>query len=306
MPTSPNLDLSTLADNIESEAPGLQLQRPLIALGDGFRSIVVRDASDTVYLIGRTKSAAKGYRYQANLLPQINSYLPVVVPNPRILSGPSERFPVGIISYPSLPDRPIKHSDATAPGWEQLASDTAEFLAALHQIPVSALSDLETRPSLTTQLEFVEARNSTAAVMKTHLTTREFDELERWWDRLLSDHWMQDFSVSLIHQDFWHENLLIDPDSHRLTGVLDWEHARIGDPAIDLVPSGYLGQNFAQEVLASYERSTGGFDDHFTDRLDYLRVLREFGGIRYSISHDDQEELIESITKVRNTGVLSG
>ena len=110
----------------------------------------------------------------------------------------------------------------------------------------------------------------------------------------------------MIHQDFWHENLLIDPDSHRLTGVLDWEHARIGDPAIDLVPAGYLGQNFAREVAAAYERSTGGFDDHFADRLDYLRVLREFGGIRYSISHDDQEELIESITKIRNTGVLSG
>ena len=36
MPTSPNLDLPTLADNIESEAPGLQLQHPLTALGDGF------------------------------------------------------------------------------------------------------------------------------------------------------------------------------------------------------------------------------------------------------------------------------
>jgi len=212
MPTSHETTLITLADNIEREAPGLKLQRPLTELGDGLRSIVVRDASGMVYLIGRTNSAAKGYRYQANLLPQINSYLPVVVPNPRILSGPSERFPVGIISYPSLPDRPIKHSDATAPGWEQLASDTAEFLAALHQIPISALADLETRPSLTSRLEIIEARNSTISVMKTHLTTREFDELERWWDRLLSDQWMQDFRVSLIHQDFWHENILIQID----------------------------------------------------------------------------------------------
>ena len=91
-----------------------------------------------------------------------------------------------------------------------------------------------------------------------------------------------------------------------MTGVLDWEHPRIRDPAIDLVPSGYLGQNFACEVLAAYERSTGGFDDHFVDRLDYLPVLREFGGIRYSIRHDDQEELNESIRKVHETGVLSG
>jgi hypothetical protein len=66
----------------------------------------------------------------------------------------------------------------------------ANFLVELHQIPVSVIADLETHPSLTSQLEFIDARNSTAAVMKTHLTTREFDELERCWDRLLSDHWM--------------------------------------------------------------------------------------------------------------------
>ena len=190
---------------------------------------------------------AKGYRYEVTLLPQIRSYLPVDVPNPRIVSGPSERFKGGIISYPCLPGRPINRSDATAPGWEQLASDMAGFLVALHQIPVSTLTDLESRPSLTSRLEFTEARKSTTPVMKTHLTTREFDELDRWWERLLSDHWMQEFRVSVIHQDFWYENLLIDPDSHRLTGVLDWEHSRIGDPAIDLVPADYLGQNFALE-----------------------------------------------------------
>lgn len=249
---------------------------------------------------------AKGYRYEAALLPQIRSFLPVDVPDPRIVSGPSERFKGGIISYPCLRGRSIKRSDATAPGWEQLASDMAEFLAALHQISVAALTNLETRPSLTTQLEFVDARSSTTPVMKTHLTAREFDELERWWDRLLSDHWMQDFPATVIHQDFWYENLLVDPDSHRLTGVLDWEHSRFGDPAIDLVPSDYLGSKFAREVVAAYEISIGGLDDHSDERLDYLRVLREFGGIRYSIDHNDQEELIASINKVRNTGVLSG
>ena len=306
MPTSPNLDLSALADNIESEVPGLQLQRPLTELGDGFQSIVVRDASGTVYLIGRTSRAAVGYRYQVELLPQISSYLPIDVPNPRIVSGPSDRFAGGIISYPSLPGRPIKRSDATAPGWKQLASDMADFLVAIHQIPISVLANLETRPSFASQLEFVKTRSTTAAVMKAHLTKQEFEELEKWWDRLLSDNWMQDFRASVIHQDFWYENLLIDPDSHRLTGVLNWEHSRIGDPAIDLVPAGYLGEKFEREVLAAYESSAGGLGDHAADRLDYLQVLREFGGIKYSISQNDQEELTESIRKVLKAGVFSG
>ena len=73
MSNSLDINLTKLADDIEIELPALQLQRPLTELGSDFRSIVVRDASATIYRIGKTRSVAKGYRYEASLLSQVRS-----------------------------------------------------------------------------------------------------------------------------------------------------------------------------------------------------------------------------------------
>lgn len=39
---------------------------------------------------------------------------------------------------------------------------------------------------------------------------------------------------SLIHNDFKFDNVIFDPSLERITGVLDWEMATIGDPLMDL------------------------------------------------------------------------
>ena len=107
---------------------------------------------------------------------------------------------------------------------------------------------------------------------------------------------MQEYPVSVIHQDFWHENLLVDPESDGLARVLDWEHSRIGYPAVDLVPVDYLGQGFASDVFSVYKKTVESIDIRFADRLDQHRVLREFGGIRYSIIRKNSSSQSENFT----------
>ncbi len=43
-----------------------------------------------------------------------------------------------------------------------------------------------------------------------------------------------DFEPRLIDHDLDRQNLLIDPETGSLSGVIDWEGARVGNPAIDL------------------------------------------------------------------------
>ena len=38
----------------------------------------------------------------------------------------------------------------------------------------------------------------------------------------------------MVHGDFRLDNALVDPDSHRIAAVLDWEMATLGDPLTDL------------------------------------------------------------------------
>ena len=40
---------------------------------------------------------------------------------------------------------------------------------------------------------------------------------------------------SIVHNDFKYDNLVLDKDNHsKITAVLDWEMATIGDPFMDL------------------------------------------------------------------------
>lgn len=57
------------------------------------------------------------------------------------------------------------------------------------------------------------------------------DELGAW----LGAHMPESRSASLIHNDFKFDNMVLDPrDLTRVTAVLDWEMATVGDPLMDL------------------------------------------------------------------------
>jgi aminoglycoside phosphotransferase (APT) family kinase protein len=64
----------------------------------------------------------------------------------------------------------------------------------------------------------------------------------------------------LVHSDFNAKNLLVDPDSLEVTGLLDWEYAHAGHPFTDL---GNLlrferDEVFTDAVLAAYTGRRGG------------------------------------------------
>jgi aminoglycoside phosphotransferase (APT) family kinase protein len=50
----------------------------------------------------------------------------------------------------------------------------------------------------------------------------------------LSSHMPAEGAPSLIHNDFKFDNVIFDPSLERITGVLDWEMATVGDPLMDL------------------------------------------------------------------------
>jgi len=64
--------------------------------------------------------------------------------------------------------------------------------------------------------------------------------------------------LCFIHGDFSPDNFMVDPQSGRLTGVIDWGNAAIGDPALDFVPLVlWLGWDVALAVVAAYRLSAG-------------------------------------------------
>jgi aminoglycoside phosphotransferase (APT) family kinase protein len=68
-----------------------------------------------------------------------------------------------------------------------------------------------------------------------------------------------------LHLDFRGNNILIDPQSGRLAGVIDWGNAVVGDPALDFMwLEVWRGWPFVETVLASYALP---FDTDFVERI---------------------------------------
>lgn len=104
------------------------------------------------------------------------------------------------------------------------------------------------------------------------------------------------FEYSVRHRDLLHNNVLVDKD--RITGVIDWGCARIGDFLHDVALLHFYTPwfpamaeiNWAMEAKAHYER-IGLSVPEFEDRLKCYGIHIGLVGMTYSAFTDDLQEL---------------
>lgn len=129
-----------------------------------------------------------------------------------------------------LRKQPPPELDLGPPIARKLSESLADNLAALHAVDYAAagLADLG-KPE-----GFVERQVAGWSKRYEAARTDDVPEMQRaaaW----LAENMPKESDVSLIHNDFKHDNLVLDPeDITRIVAVLDWEMATIGDPLIDL------------------------------------------------------------------------
>jgi aminoglycoside phosphotransferase (APT) family kinase protein len=102
--------------------------------------------------------------------------------------------------------------------------------------------------------------------------------------------------LRFIHHDLSPEHLLVDPTTGRLTGILDWTDAILGDPVRDFVTLvTWRGWEFTEDVLRSYSHSV---DRAFRERLDFMARLLSLMWLAYA--HEQRSEVAKHIEWVRN------
>lgn len=72
----------------------------------------------------------------------------------------------------------------------------------------------------------------------------------------------------LVHSDLNPKNVLVDPETHRVTGLVDWEFAHAGSPYADLGNLLRFERDpaFAEAVLATYAARVPDAGDALLDR----------------------------------------
>jgi aminoglycoside phosphotransferase (APT) family kinase protein len=96
----------------------------------------------------------------------------------------------------------------------------------------------------------------------------------------------------LVHCDLGVEHLLVD-ETGFLTGVIDFEDATLGDPAIDFVGLRLaFGDDVTRDVLARYG---GPPDPGFADRLRFYCVMGSVHAILYGLDEESDEIVVDGV-----------
>lgn len=104
------------------------------------------------------------------------------------------------------------------------------------------------------------------------------------------------FWVFLLYtKHLWYENYILD-DNDELTGIIDFENAKYGDPASDISALCYLGNEFINLFLKYYKNS----DKDIEKRINMFIKAREVMSFENMVNNFPEEinEQIEKIKKV--------
>ena len=211
------------------------------------------------------------------------------------------------MGYRVLPSTPLQPAHLAQADLSRLASGIAAFLLALHRIPVNEALAMDLPGPAARMADLEALRADVLPPLRATVTGQDYDVVRRWWDRFLSDKTMRRYTPVLQHGDFWYENMLVDkaPASRALVGVIDVEHAAVGDPAQDFATQLHLGVDGADRVIDAYHHLGGTFDVTFRHRMQRLWELRAFDGLGFAVRHADSTEFEDVVRKLRGGPILT-
>ena len=290
-----DLDLDQIREGLRQTLPnpGIDLSG-IRLLNDGFSSYVILVADEFILRIAKHVEAMAGHIKEQVVLPFLQKHVPIQVPQPTWRVEPSDYFPFGAIGYRRILGTPFSLSFASHVRLSRIAQDVAQFLVALHNVPLVEMMALGIR-SID---EFESLQGEVMPTLYIYLRQDEHEKLRRWWERFLNNQVKNRFTPKLIHGDPWGENIILDETLNRVVGVVDFEAVSIGDVAQDFAAQKYLGADFLSQVIEGYQKSGGELEDDFALRLRDWSMLRELRGLRYAIRYPESGELLESLQKV--------
>jgi aminoglycoside phosphotransferase (APT) family kinase protein len=205
----------------------------------GWASFTFLVDGDHILRFARTPEVAAAHRREAALLPLLARAVSFAVPEPDFFWARDDRSCMG---YPLIPGRPLTVAD----DWRGLAG----VLRELHGFPVDVVREVLGDADWRGYYErlWTDIAERALSLLDNDLRV----VLTEAYRVFLAGDW--DFTPVLVHRDLAAEHILVDDDG-RVVGLIDFEDAAIGDPAIDFAGLlAVLGPDRTNTLLGDYGR----------------------------------------------------
>ena len=222
-----------------------------------YNDVLVVD-SELVFRFPRSKEGIEVMRREVTFLRGIRGRTTLPVPDPIYANLGIDTLGEVFMGYRLLSGEPLwrpavfaQTDEAFLDRW---AKQLAGFLQELHAI---APAELEGEwpavdgPALW-ELMYGEIREHLFPQMRPD--SRQ--EISEHFEAYLDDPGMFSFQPAPRHGDFGGGNILYDPQSMNITGIIDFGFAAVGDPALDIAAASTLGEGLFGRFAATYPAIT--------------------------------------------------
>ena len=254
-------------------------------LGSGFESValLLEDGPDRYVLrFPRGADGAEGIACETRLLPELADSLDLPIPR-FTFTAPNPLGPGTFCCYPIVPGESLTEEEWHARGLldePEPVRQIAELIEAIHSFPVDRARELGV-PEVDLREEFGEDLDLLRAEVVPLLPAGQARELIAAYERYLADDANFTGPSRLTHADISLDHLLVT--GTRITGLIDFGDARIGDPDYDLC---YLwpeaGRSFVERLQAHRGRS---LDARVEGKLRFWELADSATDVLHGIEH---------------------
>jgi aminoglycoside 2''-phosphotransferase len=237
---------------------------------------------------------------QMDLLPRLAGRLPIPVPQVQYACRKSAGAAHTLMGYPKIAGVGLDKLPVVP---QVIVQQLGEFLSALHCFPLEkAFPGLDVAPSPQDWREqYEDTYRWVQDLALPRLSKPDRLAASLLWEVYLSTEDNFRFQPRLIHGDLGPEHILCAPSEADkassgitgLQGVIDWEDARPGDPALDFAGLFSLGgEALVDRTLSCYQ---GAVDETFRRRVRFYYTIAPFYEIRFALSIRDESQLNHAI-----------
>jgi len=215
--------------------------------------LIVNEA--LVFRFAKVPAAIETLRQEVAILHHLQDQISLPIPNPAYVNLAAKVIGEAFVGYAMIPGIPLWRENfrkITSPDVRQkMAIQLATFLQELHQVPVKELGvelQIEDQPAYWNEM-YVQIQEKLYPYMRADARQGISEHFEKFLGNLAT----YEFKPQLRHGDFGTGNILFNPASEAIAGVIDFGSVGWGDPAGDFAGLFIsFGEAFYRDCYAVY------------------------------------------------------
>jgi aminoglycoside 2''-phosphotransferase len=237
---------------IKRAYPRLEIHCARLHTSDGQFNDVLFVNDDLIFRFPRYEQSINGFLQEIQLLQKLQGHLSLSIPDPIYAYVETRSVGETFMGYKLLPGKPlfreilIEITDELT--LEAMAQQLADFLQGLHTLSPTALGLDLPLPDQLAEIKtfFSNIKEHLLPLMRPearHAVTEHFENY-------FSNSSLHEYKAAMVHGDFGGSNILFH--QNKITGIIDFSFAGLGDPARDIAAVSTYGEPFFARIRQYY------------------------------------------------------